>query len=208
MSRIVGIDLGTTNSVVAVLEGGRPQVIASAEGGRTTPSVVGFSRDQELLVGQLARRQLVLNPRNTFANLKRFVGRQWDELEDDSLSVPYSVRANDQGNVRVVCPATEREYAPEELVASVLRKLCDDAATYLGEPVEAAVITVPAYFNDAQRQATRDAGRLAGISVERILNEPTSAALAYEFERSTETSKVPPPRSNTSTRLTVLRSKP
>ena len=185
MSRIVGIDLGTTNSVVAVLEGGRPQVIANAEGGRTTPSVVGFSRDKELLVGQLARRQLVLNHRNTFANLKRFVGRQWDELEEGSLSVPYSVRANEQGNVRVVCPVTERQYAPEELVASVLRKLCDDAATYLGEPVEAAVITVPAYFNDAQRQATRDAGRLAGISVERILNEPTAAALAYGFDRST-----------------------
>ena len=185
MARIVGIDLGTTNSVVAVLEGGRPQVIASAEGGRTTPSVVGFSKDQELLVGQLARRQLVLNPRNTFANLKRFVGRQWDELDDGSLSVPYTVRANDQGNVRVVCPATEREYAPEELVASILRKLVDDASTYLGEPVEAAVITVPAYFNDAQRQATRDAGRLAGISVERILNEPTAAALAYGFDRST-----------------------
>jgi molecular chaperone DnaK len=160
-------------------------VIASAEGGRTTPSVVGFSKDQELLVGQLARRQLVLNPRNTFANLKRFVGRQWDELDDGSLSVPYTVRANDQGNVRVVCPATEREYAPEELVASVLRKLVDDASTYLGETVEAAVITVPAYFNDAQRQATRDAGRLAGISVERILNEPTAAALAYGFDRST-----------------------
>ncbi len=185
MARIVGIDLGTTNSVVAVLEGGRPQVIASAEGGRTTPSVVGFSKDSELLVGQLARRQLVLNPRNTFANLKRFVGRQWDELEESSLSVPYTVRANDQGNVRVVCPATEREYAPEELVASILRKLVDDASTYLGEPVEAAVITVPAYFNDAQRQATRDAGRLAGISVERILNEPTAAALAYGFDRST-----------------------
>ena len=185
MARIVGIDLGTTNSVVAVLEGGRPQVIASAEGSRTTPSVVGFSKDQELLVGQLARRQLVLNPRNTFANLKRFVGRQWDELDDRSLSVPYTVRANDQGNVRVVCPATEREYAPEELVASILRKLVDDAATYLGEPVEAAVITVPAYFNDAQRQATRDAGRLAGLHVERILNEPTAAALAYGFDRST-----------------------
>ena len=185
MARIVGIDLGTTNSVVAVLEGGRPQVIASAEGSRTTPSVVGFSKDQELLVGQLARRQLVLNPRNTFANLKRFVGRQWDELDDGSLSVPYTVRANDQGNVRVVCPATEREYASEELVASILRKLVDDASTYLGEPVEAAVITVPAYFNDAQRQATRDAGRLAGISVERILNEPTAAALAYGFDRST-----------------------
>ena len=184
MGRIVGIDLGTTNSVVAVLEGGRPQVIANAEGGRTTPSVVGFSRDQELLVGQLARRQLVLNPRNTFANLKRFVGRRWDELEESSLGVPYTVRANDQGNVRVVCPVTEREYAPEELVASILRKLVDDAATYLGEAVEAAVITVPAYFDDAQRQATRDAGRLAGITVERILNEPTAAALAYGFDRS------------------------
>jgi molecular chaperone DnaK len=184
MGRIVGIDLGTTNSVVAVLEGGRPQVIANAEGSRTTPSVVGFSRDSELLVGQLARRQLVLNPRNTFANLKRFVGRQWDELEDSSLSVPYTVRANDTGSVRIVCPAREREFAPEELVASVLRKLVDDASTFLGEPVEAAVITVPAYFNDAQRQATRDAGRLAGISVERILNEPTAAALAYGFDRS------------------------
>ena len=184
MGRIVGIDLGTTNSVVAVLEGGRPQVIASAEGGRTTPSVVGFSREKELLVGQLARRQLVLNPRNTFANLKRFVGRGWEELDEGSLGVPYTVRANDQGNVRIVCPATEREYAPEELVASILRKLVDDAATYLGEPVEAAVITVPAYFNDAQRQATRDAGRLAGLQVERILNEPTAAALAYGFDRS------------------------
>ena len=155
MGRIVGIDLGTTNSVVAVLEGGRPQVIANAEGGRTTPSVVGFSREQELLVGQLARRQLVLNPRNTFSNLKRFLGRAWDELDEGSLGVPYTVRANDQGLVRVVCPATEREYAPEELLASILRKLVDDAATYLGESVEAAVITVPAYFNDAQRQATQ-----------------------------------------------------
>ena len=184
MGRIVGIDLGTTNSVVAVLEAGRPHVIANAEGGRTTPSVVGYSKDQELVVGQLARRQLVLSPRNTFSNLKRFVGRDWDELEDSSLSVPYTVRANDRGQVRVPCPATEREYAQEELVASIIRKLVDDASTYLGEPVEAAVVTVPAYFNDAQRQATRDAGRLAGISVERILNEPTAAALAYGFDRS------------------------
>lgn len=176
--------MGTTNSVVAVLEAGRPQVIANVEGTRTTPSVVGYTKDSELLVGQLARRQLVLNPRNTFSNLKRFVGRVWDELDDSSLAVPYTVRANDQGNVRVSCPVTEREYAPEELVASILRKLVDDAATYLGEPVEAAVVTVPAYFNDAQRQATRDAGRLAGITVERILNEPTAAALAYGFDRS------------------------
>ena len=184
MGRIVGIDLGTTNSVVAVLEAGRPHVIANAEGGRTTPSVVGYSKDQELLVGQLARRQLVLSPRNTFSNLKRFVGRDWEELEDSSLAVPYTVRANDRGQVRVPCPVTEREYAPEELVASIIRKLVDDASTYLGEAVEAAVVTVPAYFNDAQRQATRDAGRLAGISVERILNEPTAAALAYGFDRS------------------------
>ena len=184
MGRIVGIDLGTTNSVVAVLEAGRPHVIANAEGGRTTPSVVGYSKDQELLVGQLARRQLVLSPRNTFSNLKRFVGRDWDELEESSLSVPYTVRANEQNQVRIPCPVTEREYAPEELVASIIRKLVDDASTYLGEPVEAAVVTVPAYFNDAQRQATRDAGRLAGISVERILNEPTAAALAYGFDRS------------------------
>ena len=184
MGRIVGIDLGTTNSVVAVLEAGRPHVIANAEGGRTTPSVVGYSKDQELLVGQLARRQLVLSPRNTFSNLKRFVGRDWDELDDSSLAVPYTVRANERGQVRVPCPVTEREYAPEELVASIIRKLVDDASTYLGEAVEAAVITVPAYFNDAQRQATRDAGRLAGISVERILNEPTAAALAYGFDRS------------------------
>ena len=135
-------------------------------------------------MGQPARRQLVLNPRNTFSNLKRFVGRAWDELDDGSLTVPYTVRANNQGNVRVACPQTEREYAPEELIASILRKLVDDASTYLGEEVEAAVITVPANFNDAQRQATRDAGRLAGINVERILNEPTAAALAYGFDRS------------------------
>jgi molecular chaperone DnaK len=184
MGRIVGIDLGTTNSVLAVLEGGRPVVVANAEGLRTTPSVVGFSRDKELLVGTAARRQLVLNPRNSFANLKRLIGRQWAELDGVSQSVAFTIRANDQGQVRVVCPASEREYAPEELVACLLRKLVDDASTYLGEPVEAAVITVPAYFDDGQRQATRDAGRLAGLSVERILNEPTAAALAYGFDRS------------------------
>ena len=184
MGRIVGIDLGTTNSVVAVLEAGRPVVISNVEGSRTTPSVVGYTKDSELLVGQLARRQLVLNPKNTFSNLKRFVGRAWDELEDNSLTVPYNLRANDQGNVRVTCPVTEREYAPEELVGNIIRKLIDDAETYLRETVEAAVITVPAYFNDSQRQATRDAALLAGIKVERILNEPTSAALAYGFDKS------------------------
>ncbi len=184
MGRIVGIDLGTTNSVVAVLEAGRPVVIASAEGARTTPSVVGFTKESELLVGQLARRQLVLNPKNTFSNLKRFVGRAWDELEETSLLVPYSVRSNDQGNVRITSPITKREYAPEELIGNIIRKLIDDAETYLGENVDAAVVTVPAYFNDSQRQATRDAAILAGISVERILNEPTSAALAYGFDKS------------------------
>ena len=184
MGRIVGIDLGTTNSVVAVLEAGRPVVIASAEGARTTPSVVGFTKESELLVGQLARRQLVLNPKNTFSNLKRFVGRAWDELEETSLSVPYSVRSNDQGNVRITSPITKREYAPEELIGNIIRKLIDDAETYLGENVDAAVITVPAYFNDSQRQATRDAAILAGISDERNLNEPTSAALAYGFDKS------------------------
>ena len=184
MGRIVGIDLGTTNSVLGVLEAGRPVVIANSEGTRTTPSVVGYTKDNELLVGQLARRQLVLSPRNTFSNLKRFVGRSWDELEESSLTVPYNVRANEQGNIRITCPSTEREYAPEELVASIIRKLIDDAETYLGESVDSAVITVPAYFNDSQRQATRDAARLAGIQVERILNEPTSAALAYGFDKS------------------------
>ena len=184
MGRIVGIDLGTTNSVVAVLEAGRPVVISNVEGARTTPSVVGYTKDSELLVGQLARRQLVLNPKNTFSNLKRFMGRSWDELEENSLSVPYTVRANDDGNVRITCPISEREYAPEELVGSIIRKLIDDAETYLAETVDSAVITVPAYFNDAQRQATRNAAILAGINVERILNEPTSAALAYGFDKS------------------------
>ncbi len=184
MGRIVGIDLGTTNSVVAVLEAGRPVVISNAEGARTTPSVVGYTKESELLVGQLARRQLVLNPKNTFSNLKRFVGRSWDELEENSLTVPYNVRANDQGNVRITSPVTKREYAPEELIGNIIRKLIDDAETYLGENVDSAVITVPAYFNDSQRQATRDAAILAGINVERILNEPTSAALAYGFDKS------------------------
>ena len=169
MGKVVGIDLGTTNSCVAVMEGGKPTVIANAEGSRTTPSVIGYTKEAELVVGQQARRQLVLNPKNTFSNLKRFVGRSWDELEETSLSVPYSVRSNDQGNVRITSPVTKREYAPEELIGNIIRKLIDDAETYLGENVDSAVITVPAYFNDSQRQATRDAAVLAGIKVERIL---------------------------------------
>ena len=184
MGKIVGIDLGTTNSVVGVIEAGRPIIIASSEGTRTTPSIVGFTKDSELLIGDQARRQLVLNPKNTFFNLKRFIGREWDELDDTSISVPYNVKSNNKGNVRIFCPFTEREYAPEELVSSIIRKLIDDAETFLGDNISSAVITVPAYFNETQRQATKDAAILAGIKVERILNEPTSAALAYGFEKS------------------------
>ena len=184
MGKIVGIDLGTTNSVVGVIEAGRPIVIASSEGTRTTPSIVGFTKDAEIVIGDQARRQLVLNPKNTFFNLKRFVGREWDELDDTSISVPYNVKSNDLGNVRVLSPFTEREYAPEELISSIIRKLINDAETFLADTIESAVITVPAYFNEAQRQATKDSALLAGIKVERILNEPTAAALAYGFEKS------------------------
>jgi len=184
MGKIVGIDLGTTNSVVGVIEVGRPIVIASSEGSRTTPSIVGFTKDAEVVIGDQARRQLVLNPKNTFFNLKRFVGREWDELDDTSISVPYNVKSNELGNVRVLSPITKREYAPEELISSILRKLINDSETFLGEAIDSAVITVPAYFNESQRQATKDAALLAGIKVERILNEPTAAALAYGFEKS------------------------
>jgi molecular chaperone DnaK len=183
MGRIVGIDLGTTNSVIAVMEGGKPVVIANAEGMRTTPSVVAVSKDGERLVGELARRQLVLNPRNTFFNAKRFIGRKYAELSPESKRVPYTVRRNESGDIRIDSPQLGREFAPEELSAMVLRKLTEQASKYLGEPITAAVITVPAYFNDSQRQATRDAGRIAGLEVKRILNEPTAAALAYGLEK-------------------------
>ena len=186
MGKIVGIDLGTTNSVVGVIEAGRPVIIASSEGTRTTPSIVGFTKDSEIVIGDQARRQLVLNPKNTFFNLKRFVGREWDELDETSMSVPYNIKSNDNGNVRVLSPFTEREYAPEELVSSIIRKLIDDSETFLGDTIDSAVITVPAYFNESQRQATKDAALLAGIKVERILNEPTAAALAYGFEKSSD----------------------
>ncbi len=183
MGRVVGIDLGTTNSVVAVMEGGKPVVIANAEGMRTTPSVVGFSKDGERMVGQLARRQAVLDPQNTFFGIKRFIGRKYTELTPESKRVPYTIRKSENGNILIKCPRLQREFAPEELAAMILKKLAEEASRYLGEPVTGAVITVPAYFNDSQRQATRDAGRIAGLEVKRILNEPTAASLAYGLER-------------------------
>jgi molecular chaperone DnaK len=183
MGKVVGIDLGTTNSVVAVMEGGKPVVIANAEGMRTTPSVVAFSKDGERLVGQMARRQTVLNPQNTFYGVKRFMGRKYAELSAESKRVPYTIRRDEAANVRIKCPRLEKEFAPEEVSAMVLRKLVDEANRYLGQTITSAVITVPAYFNDAQRQATRNAGRIAGLEVKRILNEPTSAALAYGLDQ-------------------------
>ncbi len=183
MGKVVGIDLGTTNSVVAVMEGGKPVVIANAEGMRTTPSVVAFTKDGERLVGQMGRRQAVLDPKNTFYNVKRFIGRPYSELSSEDRRVPYMIRRNEEGNIRIVSPRLEREFAPEEVSAMILRKLADEASRYLGQTVTGAVITVPAYFNDSQRQATRDAGRIAGLDVKRILNEPTAASLAYGLDR-------------------------
>lgn len=183
MGKVVGIDLGTTNSVVSVMEGGKPVVIANTEGMRTTPSVVAFSKEGERLVGQMARRQAVLNPQNTFYAVKRYMGRKYAELEATSKRVPYTIRRDEVGNVKIRCPRLEKDFAPEEVSAMILRKLADEASRYLGQPVTGAVITVPAYFNDAQRQATRNAGRIAGLDVKRILNEPTAAALAYGLDQ-------------------------
>ncbi len=183
MGKVVGIDLGTTNSVIAVMEGGKPVVIANSEGSRTTPSVVSFSKDGERLVGQMARRQAVLNPDNTFYSFKRFIGRKYNELSPEAKRIPYTIRRDENGNVKVRCPRLDKDFAPEELSAMVLRKLVEDASRYLGEPITSAVITVPAYFNDSQRQATKDAGRIAGLEVKRILNEPTAASLAYGLDR-------------------------
>ncbi|NET57195.1 MAG: molecular chaperone DnaK [Symploca sp. SIO2E6] len=183
MGKVVGIDLGTTNSVVAVMEGGKPVVIANAEGMRTTPSVVGFSKDGEQVVGQMARRQAVLNPQNTFSGVKRFMGRKYAEATPESKLISYTIRRDEEGNLRIRCPRLRKEFAPEEISAMILRKLAQEASRYLGEEVTGAVITVPAYFNDSQRQATRDAGRIAGLEVLRILNEPTAASLAYGLEQ-------------------------
>ena len=181
MAKVVGIDLGTTNSVVAVMEGSQPTVITNAEGARTTPSVVAFTKDGERLVGTLAKRQAVMNPESTIYSIKRFIGRNYDEVPEETKIVPYRVKSGPNGAVRV--EVRGKEHAPEEISAQVLRKLVTDASAYLGEKITDAVITVPAYFNDAQRQATKNAGTIAGLNVLRVINEPTAAALAYGMEK-------------------------
>src|ERR687892_181426 len=181
MPKAVGIDLGTTNSVIAAWEGGEPRVIPNAEGSRTTPSVVAFTDTGERLVGQLARRQAILNPKGTIYSVKRFMGRKFDEVQEEAQQVTFDVVPDDQGNARI--KVRDKLYAPEEISALILRKLADDAGRHLGERVTEAVITVPAYFNDAQRTATRDAGKIAGLEVLRIINEPTAAALAYGMDK-------------------------
>src|SRR5919205_2287619 len=181
MAKTIGIDLGTTNSCMAVLEGGEPTVIENAEGGRTTPSVVAFTQGGERLVGTVAKRQAVTNPTNTVFSIKRFMGRKEAEVRDEEQIVPYRVVAGPNGDARV--EAGGKDYAPPEISAMILQKLKADAEAYLGESVESAVITVPAYFNDEQRQATKDAGRIAGLEVLRIVNEPTAASLAYGLDK-------------------------
>jgi molecular chaperone DnaK len=185
MSKIIGIDLGTTNSVVAVMEGGEPTVIPTAEGGRLCPSVVAFNKNNERLVGQTARRQAVVNPDNTVFSVKRLMGRRYDDPEVSKARevLPYQIIKGPAGDARVRIPQTGKEHTPQEISAMILRKLADDAAAYLGEKVTQAVITVPAYFNDSQRQATKDAGKIAGLEVLRIINEPTAASLAYGLEK-------------------------
>jgi molecular chaperone DnaK len=183
MPKIIGIDLGTTNSVVAVMEGGDPTVITTAEGSRLLPSVVAFSKSGERMVGQTAKRQATINPENTIYSIKRFMGRRYDEVESERKIVPFQVIAGQAGDARVKVPVNGREYSPQEISAMVLGKIKTDAEAYLGERVAQAVITVPAYFNDSQRQATKDAGKIAGLEVLRIINEPTAAALAYGLDK-------------------------
>lgn len=183
MAKVVGIDLGTTNSVIAVMEGGQPTVVLNSEGSRLTPSVVGFSKSGERLVGQLARRQAVMNPENTVFSIKRFIGRRFDEVSEERTRVPYHVVSGPNGQVRVELASAGENLTPEQISAMVLGKLKNDAEKYLGETITQAVITVPAYFNDAQRQATKDAGKIAGLEVLRIINEPTAAALAYGLDK-------------------------
>ena len=183
MSKVVGIDLGTTNSVVAVMEAGKPTVIINTEGSRLTPSVVGFAKNGDRVVGQLARRQAVLNPENTVYSIKRFMGRRYSEVELERARVPYQVKQGANGEARVNIPNAGKDFTPEEISGMILRKLKEDAEKYLGETITKAVITVPAYFNDSQRQATKDAGRIAGLEVLRIINEPTAASLAYGMDK-------------------------
>jgi molecular chaperone DnaK len=183
MAKVVGIDLGTTNSVVAAIEGGQPTVITNAEGLRTTPSIVAYTKKEELLVGQIAKRQAVINPENTFFSVKRFIGSKESEISAESKKLPYKVGNDQNGNIKIKCSSLNKEFSPEELSAQVLRKLINDATTYLGQEVNQAVITVPAYFNDSQRQATMDAGKIAGVEVLRIINEPTAASLAYGLDK-------------------------
>ncbi len=183
MAKIIGIDLGTTNSVAAVMEGGDPTVITTTEGTRLLPSVVGFNKNGERVVGHVAKRQTVINPDNTVYSIKRFMGRRFDEVESERVSVPYHIKRGGAGDARVFVPITNREYSPQEISAMILAKLKADAEAYLGEAVSQAVITVPAYFNDSQRQATKDAGKIAGLEVLRIINEPTAAALAYGLDK-------------------------
>ena len=182
MVKVIGIDLGTTNSVVAVMEGGKPEVIPNAEGQRTTPSVVAYTKKGDLLVGQIAKRQAVINPENTFYSVKRFIGRKTSEVKEELRQVSYKV-IQTEDIIKLDCPALSKQFAAEEISAQVLRKLADDASKYLGETVKQAVITVPAYFNDAQRQATKDAGKIAGLEVLRIINEPTAASLSYGLDK-------------------------
>ena len=183
MSKVVGIDLGTTNSVVAVMEGGKPVVIPNKEGLRTTPSVVAYTKKQDKLVGNIAKRQAVMNPENTFYSVKRFIGRKQDEVDEQLKQLSYIVKSDINSNIKLSCPALNKDFAPEEISAQVLRKLIEDAGTYLGQNVTQAVITVPAYFNDSQRQATKDAGQIAGVEVLRIINEPTAASLSYGLDK-------------------------
>jgi molecular chaperone DnaK len=183
MGKVVGIDLGTTNSVVAAIEGGQPSVIVNAEGLRTTPSIVAYTKKQELLVGQIAKRQAVINPENTFFSVKRFIGSKENEISKEAKKLPYKITKDQNDNIKIKCPALNKDFSPEEISAQVLRKLINDATNYLGQEVTQAVITVHAYFNDSQRQATMDAGKIAGIEVLRIINEPTAASLAYGLDK-------------------------
>jgi molecular chaperone DnaK len=187
MSKVIGIDLGTTNSVAAVVEAGTPVVITNAEGRKTTPSIVAYAlKTKELIVGELAKRQAVLNPENTFSSVKRFIGSKMGEVRNETNQVSYRFTQDENDNIKIICPILNKNFSPEEISAQVLRKLTDDTSKFINQNITKAVITVPAYFNDSQRQATKDAGKIAGLEVLRIINEPTAAALAYGLDKKTQ----------------------